>query len=102
MKAELIFFATPQSASWLVDIVIWIVKISSSIVLGVVLFTVLLKLITLPFDIISRVQTRKNSLIMERMRPELEKLQKQYANDKQLYQQKMMAEYKIARDDLDN
>lgn len=28
---------------------------------------------------------------MEEMRPELEKLQKQYANDKQLYQQKMMA-----------
>ena len=37
---------------------------------------------------------RKNSLKMEEMRPELEKLQKQYANDKQLYNQKMMALYK--------
>ena len=31
---------------------------------------------------------------MEQMRPELEKLQKQYANDKALYNQKMMALYK--------
>ena len=37
---------------------------------------------------------RKNSILMEEMRPELEKLQKQYANNKQLYNQKMMALYK--------
>ena len=37
---------------------------------------------------------RKNSLKMEAMRPELEKLQKQYANNKDLYNQKMMALYK--------
>ena len=37
---------------------------------------------------------RKNSLIMEEMRPELQRLQKQYANDKNLYSQKMMALYK--------
>ena len=33
-------------------------------------------------------------IIMEEMRPELEKLQKQYANNKELYSQKMMALYK--------
>lgn len=37
---------------------------------------------------------RKNSLKMEEMRPELEKLQKQYADNKDLYSQKMMALYK--------
>ena len=37
---------------------------------------------------------RKNSLLMEQMRPDLEKLQKQYANNKELYNQKMMALYK--------
>ncbi len=89
-----IFFTPPETGNWLVNIIIWIVGICSSIGLGVVLFTVLLKLITLPFDLISRIQTRKNSLIMEQMRPELEKLQKQYVNDKQLYSQKMMALYK--------
>lgn len=91
---ELIIFSIPQTGSFIVDIISWVVKISSSIALGVILFTILLKLITLPFDVISKVQTRKNSLIMEKMRPDLEKLQRQYAHDKQLYQQKMMALYK--------
>ncbi len=37
---------------------------------------------------------RQNSVKLEKMRPELEKLQKQYANDKNTYNQKMMALYK--------
>ena len=52
-----------------------IVGITSSIALGVVLFTIILKLVTLPFDFMSRRSMRKNSLLMEKMRPELEKLQ---------------------------
>ena len=91
---ELFVFSQPQTGNWLVDIISWLIKISSSIALGVILFTVLLKLITLPFDFVSRASMRKNSLKMEEMRPELEKLQKQYANDKELYNQKMMALYK--------
>ena len=91
---EILVFAMPQTGSWLVDIIAWLIKISTSIALGVILFTLLLKLITLPFDFISRANMRKNSLKMEEMRPELEKLQKQYANDKALYNQKMMALYK--------
>lgn len=89
---EIIFAA--QNATGLVAVIKWIIQIGSSIALGIILFTLFLKIITLPFDAISRIQMRKNSLIMEEMRPELEKLQKQYANDKQLYSQKMMALYK--------
>ncbi len=91
---DILVFNQPSTGSWLVDIIAWLIKISSSIALGVVLFTVLLKLITLPFDFISRASMRKNSLKMEEMRPELEKLQKQYANDKNLYNQKVAALYK--------
>ncbi len=91
---NLINLVQPLSGSWLVDIILWLEKITASIVLSVVLFTVILKLITFPFDFISRATMRKNSLKMEQMRPELEKLQKQYANDKGLYNQKMMALYK--------
>ena len=91
---EILNFSQPSTGSFLVAILAWLVQISSSIALGVVLFTLLLKLITLPFDYVSRAFMRKNSLKMEEMRPELEKLQKQYANDKALYQQKMMALYK--------
>ena len=64
------------------------------IAVGILLFSLILKIIPLPFDIYSRVATKKNALKMERMRPELEKLQRQYANNKELYSQKMMALYK--------
>ena len=87
-------FTMPSTGSFLVEIIVWLVKISSSIALGIVLFTVILKLITLPFDYMSRASMRKNSLKMEEMRPELEKLQKQYADNKDLYNQKMLALYK--------
>ncbi len=61
---------------------------------GIVVFTLVLKAITLPFDIYQRVKMRKQNLIMREMQPELEKLQKQYANDKNMYNQKMMELYK--------
>lgn len=91
---DFINFSRPETGSFLVDIIFWLVQISTSVTLGVILFTVLLKLITLPFDFMSRASMRKNSLKMEQMRPELEKLQKQYADNKDLYNQKMMALYK--------
>lgn len=91
---NLITVGMPDSANFIVKIIIWLVNMTSSVVAGIILFTVLLKVITLPFDFFSRASMRKNSLKMEEMRPELEKLQKQYANDKELYNQKMMALYK--------
>ena len=57
---------------------------------GIILFTLILKTIVLPLDIYSRVKTKKQSLIMKSMRPEMEKLQKQYENDKNMYNQKVM------------
>lgn len=87
-------FAEPAMGNFLVVIINWLINLTSSIAVGVILFTLILKLITLPFDFFSRVSMRKNSIKMEEMRGELEKLQKQYANDKNLYQQKMMALYK--------
>ena len=60
----------------------------------VVTFTVILKLITLPFDIWQKVVMRKNQKAMERMKPQLEKLQKQYANNQQVLAEKQMALYK--------
>ena len=59
-------------------------------ILGVVIFTLILKTIVLPLDAYSRVKTKKQALIMEGMRPQMEKLKKQYANDNQLYSQKVM------------
>ena len=67
-----ISLAAPSTGSFLVDIILWLVKGTGSVALGVVLFTVILKLITLPFDFISRSSMRRNSIKMEEMRPELE------------------------------
>ena len=61
-----------------------------AIALGVILFTVALKTLVLPLDIYSRVNTKKQSLLMKKMRPQMEKLQKQYADDKNMYNQKVM------------
>ncbi|MBO5713859.1 MAG: YidC/Oxa1 family membrane protein insertase, partial [Clostridia bacterium] len=94
MDIRIINFAVPQTSGVLVDVIYWLISVSSSIAVGVILFTVILKLITFPFDLYSRISMKKNSILMEEMRPELEKLQKQYANDKTLYSQKMMALYK--------
>jgi len=68
----------------------FLIKITN-VGVGIILFTLALKLIVLPFDIYSKVKMKQNSVKMEQMRPELEKLQKQYANDKNLYNQKMLA-----------
>ena len=61
---------------------------------GILLFSLVLKIIPLPLDIYSRAANKKNSLKMEKMKGELKKLQKQYANNKELYTQKMTALYK--------
>ena len=61
-----------------------------AIALGVILFTLALKTLVLPLDIYSRVKTKKQSLLMKKMRPQMEKLQKQYADDKNMYNQKVL------------
>lgn len=56
----------------------------------ILFFTVCLKLLLLPLDLYQRFKMRKNQLITERIKPQLEKLQQQYAGDKQTLSQKQM------------
>ena len=79
---------------WLGSVIQWLIGIGSIVGVGIILFTVILKTVMLPLDAFSKVKMRKNNLKMEKMRPQLEKLQKQYANDKQAYNMKMMELYK--------
>lgn len=60
----------------------------------VVVFTIILKLILSPLDIWQKKVTLKNNKAMKRMQPKLEKLQKQYANNREMYSQKQMELYK--------
>ncbi len=79
---------------WICDIIGSLIGFVGDVGLGIIVFTIILKLITLPLDIYSRASTKKNSLKMEMMKDDLEKLKKQYKNNEQLYQQKMMSLYK--------
>ena len=80
--------------SWIGYIIKWIFDLFSgmpgAIALGAIVFTLALKTIVLPLDIYSRVKMRKQSLLMDSMRGDMEKLQQQYANDKNMYNQKVM------------
>lgn len=87
-------FSDPSSLNWIGNLIKALIEGCSSIGVGVILFTLILKAVTLPFDIYSRISTKKNALKMEKMRPELEKLQRQYANNQALYNQKVQAIYK--------
>ena len=79
---------------WLGNIIKALIEGCGSIGIGIIVFTLILKLITLPFDIFSRVSTKKNSVMMEKMRPEIEKLQRQFSNNQELYQRKLQDLYK--------
>ena len=57
---------------------------------SIVVFTVLLKLVLSPLDFFQRYKLHKNQRITERLKPTMEKIQKQYGNDKQAFQQKQM------------
>ena len=58
--------------------------------LAVILFTILIRLVLLPFDYKSRKSMRR----MEKVNPQLQALQKKYANDKEKLQRKQADLYK--------
>jgi len=61
---------------------------------AVVVFTLIVTLALLPLDIWQKTVMLKNNKIMKVMRPQMEKLQKQYGNNKTMLQQKQMELYK--------
>ncbi len=87
-------FDNPYNLNFIGKFIQWLLESLPNMGLGIIIFTLALKLLTLPLDIYSRVSMKKNNLKMERMRPQLEKLQRQYANNKELYNQKIAALYK--------
>ena len=74
--------AIGDTLNFLGVVVQWIVTWLPWVGVGIILFTLILKTITLPLDIFSKASMRKNSLKMEKMRPQREKLQKQYQKEK--------------------
>lgn len=62
--------------------------------LGIIIYCLILKVVTLPLDVWQRASMRKQNLKMESMRGQLEKLKVQYANNPELYQRKIQEVYK--------
>lgn len=82
------------SLNWIGNLIRWLCGTVGVVGVGIILFSLILKLITLPFDIYQRIAMRKQNLQMEANKEKMEKLQKQYANDKEKYNQKVMEMYK--------
>ena len=82
------------SLNWIGKIIEWLITGIGSVGVGVIVFSLLLKLIVLPLDVYQRVVMRKQNNKMQENQEKMEKLQKQYANDKEKYNQKVMEMYK--------
>ena len=61
---------------------------------AIIVFTIVIKLVMLPFDLLNKYVTAKNTRVQTAIQPELEKIQKQYGNNKQVLNQKTMELYK--------
>ena len=68
----------------------WINTFTHNYGLSIILFTILFRLILLPFDIRSRVGQREYSAKMKKIQPEMDIINKAYKNDPQKAQQMMM------------
>ena len=75
-------------------IIRWMIGGIGSVGVGVIIFSIVLKVIVLPFDIYQRIAMRKQNIKMKENQSKMEKLQKQYANDKEMYNKKLMEMYK--------
>ncbi len=82
------------SLNWIGKIIEWIISGIGIVGVGVIVFSLILKFIVLPFDVFQRISMRKQNNKMKENQEKMEKLQKQYANDKEKYNQKVMEMYK--------
>ena len=82
------------SLNFIGTLIRWLITGVGSVGVGIILFSIILKVIVLPFDVYQRISMRKQNLKMKENQARMEKLQKQYAGDKDKYNQKVMEMYK--------
>ena len=82
------------SLNWIGTLIRWLITGVGSVGVGIILFSIILKVIVMPFDVYQRISMRKQNLKMKENQARMEKLQKQYANDKEKYNQKVMEMYR--------
>ena len=62
--------------------------------LALILITIIIKLVVVPFDFVNRYTSKKSSRKQIEMKPELDEINKKYANNKDMLNQKTMEVYK--------
>jgi len=72
----------------------WLNGFIPSFGLTIILFTIALKLILSPLEVYQKVTTKKQSEMQAKLQPELDKLQKRFANNKEMLNQKTAELYK--------
>ena len=82
------------SLNWIGQLISLLIGAIGIVGVGIIVFSVILRLIVLPFDVYQRISMRKQNIKMKEKQERMAKLQKQYANNKELYNQKVMELYK--------
>lgn len=82
------------SLNWIGQLIRLLISGVGVVGVGIILFSLILKCIVLPFDVYQRIAMRKQNVKMKEQQERMDKLQKQYANDKDMYNQKLMEMYK--------
>lgn len=62
--------------------------------IAIILITLIIKVVMLPFDFMNKIVTKKNSRKQMAMKPELDKIKARYGNNQELVQKKTMELYK--------
>ena len=62
--------------------------------LALILVTIIIKLVMVPFDFVNKYTSKKSSRKQAEMKPELDKINAKYGNDKNMLNQKTMECYK--------
>lgn len=76
------------------SIIIWFNSFITNYGWAIIVFTLLLKLVLSPLDFYNKKITDKNNKMQAILKPEVDKIQKQYANNKQVMNQKIGEVYK--------
>ena len=85
--------ATAPSGVW-ESLIMWIESWAGTYILSIILLTVVIKILWSPFDFFNRKITSKQTAMTNKLKPEIDKIQKKYANDKAAQNQKLGELYK--------
>ena len=76
------------------DIIFGMDSVVGSYALAVILITIIIRLVLVPLDFLNKNSSKKSTRKQAEMKPELDKINKAYANNKDLLNQKTMEIYK--------